>query len=553
MTDPAPVRGRSWPWWMAGGILTLYAALSLVSRLPGVGSGNDDAMYLFLARSLLQGSYRDIFLPDAPLHLQYPPGWPLLLAVPLGIVGDRPEILLLLPLALSVGGLALLFDAARRVLPPVPALLVLAVSALNPLILTYGGRLKAEAALFFFAMLALWSLQAPDAGRRRLVIGSAAAIAAAFMRSAGIAVIAAVVLHFALARRWRWALGVGLAAALTFGPWLAWSFLAPRQVVGRSYAGDLLQIEAQRVPEGRHQLVGRVASAARRAQLYLFGHLHAMMGFKQAQGTLVDNLGWVALLITAGSAGVAALWRRFRIAVLTTALLFGVLFLWAWADRRFLHPLVPLVALILIAGAHALGRRLGRTGAVVAPVLVAALFIPGTWMRTGDLLRRGWACTKAGTIAACYHPHEQAFFNAALATRALPQQAVALVDREAAFAYHAGHRGVFAPEAAPFEGEEFLEFLQRRGVTHVVISRITGGEPVRLADQLVGICRQLAVLGAFGEGTVLFALLPQAVAADAPAPPACTVAERLHREAVAAREERLRNMDRFELRRREDL
>lgn len=552
MTDPASVRGRSWPWWVAAGVLTLYAALSLVSRLPGVGSGNDDAMYLFLAQSLLRGSYRDIFLPDAPFHLQYPPGWPLLLALTLGIVGDRPEILLLLPLALSVGGLAFLFDSARRVLPPVPALLVLAVSALNPLILTYGGRLKAEAALFFFAMLALWCLQAPGAGRRRLILGSTAAIAAAFMRTAGVAVIAAAVLHFAMARRWRWALGVGLAAALTFGPWLAWSFLAPRQLVGRSYAGDLFQVEAQRVPDGRHPLLGRVASATRRAQLYLLGHLHAMMGFKQAQGTLADNLGWVTLLLTAGTAGLVTLWKRFRIAVLATALLFGVLFVWAWADRRFLHPLVPLMALILIAGAHALGHRFGRAGAMAAPLLVAGLFIPGTWERTGDLLRRGWACTRAGTLDACYTPHERAFFRAALATRALPEQTVALVDREAAFAYHAGRRGVYAPEAAPFEGEEFLAFLERRGVTHVVISRVTGGEPVRLADQLMSVCRRLAVLGDFGEGTVLFALVPE-VAADAPPPPACAVTARLHRDAVATREERVRNMDRFELRRREDL
>ncbi|MFN0178732.1 MAG: hypothetical protein ACKVZ0_07995 [Gemmatimonadales bacterium] len=546
MTD---FRGRPrWPWWAAASLLVVYTALSLVTRLPGVGVGNDDAMYLFLARSLLQGSYRDIFLPDAPFHLQYPPGWPLLLAVPLAIVGDRPGILLLLPLALSLGGLVLLFDCARRLLPPIPALCVLGVAAFNPLLLTYGGRLKAEAALFFFAMLALWCLRAPDASRRRLMIGAAAAIAAAFMRTAGIAVIAAVFVHFVLARQWRWVLGFGSVAALTFGPWLAWSFLGPRQLVGRSYAGDLATIDADAVADGRHPLLGRALAIVNGAQVYLLGHLHAMMGFKQATGTLADNVGWVALLATAGTAGLVTLWRRFRIAVLATVLMFAVLFVWAWADRRFLHPLIPLVGLILITGADTLGRRVGRLGTIVAPLLVVGLLVPGTWWRTEDLVRHGWNCVTARNLDGCYTPKERAFLQASLAARSLPSDAVALVDREAAFAYHSGRAGVFAHEGTDFSGEDFLAFLERRGVTHVLVSRVTGFSSVRLADQLVSVCRRLDVVGDFGEGTVLFGVRPKTLPPRvAEQPPACPLAAGLHREAVNAREERIRARDHFEL------
>lgn len=537
---------RRWPWWAAAGILAVYTAFSLVSRLPGIGLGNDDAMYLFLAKSLLQGGYRDIFLPDSPPHLQYPPGWPLLLALPLAVVGDRPELLLFLPLVLSLGGLVLLFHSARRLLPPVPSLCVLAVAAFNPLLITFGGRLKSEAAFFFFAMLALWALGTPEAGRRRLLLGSAAAIASAFMRSAGIAVIGAVFLHFALARRWRWALGFGLAAALTFGPWLGWSFFGPRQVVGRSYVADLVQVEGERVVGARHPLANHAVNAALRLRRYTLGHLHAVMGFKQASGTLADNAGWLLLLATAGAAGAVALWRRFRVALLAIVCLLGLLSLWTWADRRFLHPVVPLVGLVLLAGAHALGSRLGRGGSAAASLVVLALLTPGTWWRTRDLISRGWACTMSRSPEACYTPAERSFLAASLAARALPDTAVVLTNREAAFAYHSGRRAVFASEAGGARGAEFLAFARDRGITHVLLSRIAGGGPVDQAAPLADDCRRLEALGEFGQATVLFRLLPADREVTGP-DPTCALAARLYDEARAIHEEEQRNIDRFEL------
>ncbi|MGE0553657.1 MAG: ArnT family glycosyltransferase [Gemmatimonadales bacterium] len=534
-----------WAWWAAATLLAGYVVMALVGRLPGIGVGNDDAMYFFLAKSLLQGTYRDVFLPNAPLHLQYPPGWPVLLAVPVAVLGDRPELLLMVPLALSTGGLLLLFDAARRLLPPVPSLAVLAVGVFNPLIITYGGRLKAEAALFFFAMLALWALASPAPSNRRMLLGAAAAIAAAFMRTAGIAVIAAVLLHFVFARRWRWAVGFALAAGVLFGPWLAWSVFGPRQLIGRSYAGDLLEVPGEQVLSDHNPLVVHAINALLRLRRYVLGHLHAVMGFAQIQGTLADNLAWLGLLLTAGLAGAVTLWKRFRVALLAIVCMFGLLSAWTWADRRFLHPVIPLVGLLLFTGAHVIGRRLGRHGSALTSFLVLLLLAPGTSWRTRDVLSRGIQC-RQGELKRCYTPIEQSFIRAAEAARQLPDSAVIMTNREAAFAYHSHHLAVYSVEAQGKTGEELRDFLASRRVSHIVLTRVAGGGPVALASQLVELCERLDTLGDFGEMTVMFGLRSQP-GDSGRAARVCNLTERLLAQAEAIHEEASRNVDLFQL------
>jgi hypothetical protein len=452
-----------------------------------------------------------------------------------------------LPLLLSLGGLVLLLDAARRVVPPPAALVVLAIATFNPLLITFGGRLKAEAAFFFFAMLTVWAFAVPQLTRKRALLGGGAAIASAFMRSVGIGVIAAVLVHLLLARRRAWALRFGLAAALLFGPWLTWSFVGPRQVVGRSYAGDLVRLEQERAERtGRSPLVERARGLEIRTARYTLGHLPASMGFPQVDGTLIDNLGWVALLATVGLAGLVVLWRRLRPAVLVAGAIYAVLLIWPWADRRFLHPLVPLVGLGLVAGGWVFGRRAGRVGAVLGPLLVAALLVPGTQWRTRDVIQRGWRCDHADPVATCYTKTERAYLQAAVASRRLPDSAIVLAEREATFAYYSGRKAAFANQAVRGPSSDFLSYLRRAGVTHVLISRVTDTEPVGLAQRLAEICRDLTLVGDFGEGTELFALRSPA-AADSSGGDACPTAQLRFQEAVREREARRQNPDLFQL------
>ncbi|MGI9628204.1 MAG: hypothetical protein ACR2QM_15330, partial [Longimicrobiales bacterium] len=58
----------------------LHLALSLLAFLPVMHTGGDNAAYLTLASSLLDGGYRELWNPGAPPHTKYPPGFPVVLA-----------------------------------------------------------------------------------------------------------------------------------------------------------------------------------------------------------------------------------------------------------------------------------------------------------------------------------------------------------------------------------------------------------------------------------------------------------------------------------------
>ena len=73
-------------------------------------------------------------------------------------------------------------------------------------------------------------------GQHALRLGSAAsAIGAALTRSASVTLVAALALLWVLRRQWRAFVALSVAAALTVGPWLVWTVVAPHKVAGRSY------------------------------------------------------------------------------------------------------------------------------------------------------------------------------------------------------------------------------------------------------------------------------------------------------------------------------
>jgi hypothetical protein len=177
--------------------------------------------------------------------------------------------------------------------------------------------------------------------------------------------------------------------------------------------------------------------------------------------------------------------------------------------------------------------------------VLLALFLPGLVPQVVARVRRGLACDEGRPVETCYTPVEQAFLRAASAARSLPDTAVIMVQREAGFAWHSGRRGVYPLESAGRRPQELLAYLADRGVTHIVITPVTRAAPVETAQQLNGICHRLTTLGGFGQDTYLFAL--KSDAADTEEGSACGLTDRLLREAVATRAERMRIRDRFGL------
>src|SRR3989442_2041890 len=95
MTLPAPfppwLRGERRSVAEAAAVGLLVVVMHLLFRLSAgflVGVLNDDGVYVALGKAIADGvGYRSIHLVGAPLQLRYPPGLPLLLAVPWALGG----------------------------------------------------------------------------------------------------------------------------------------------------------------------------------------------------------------------------------------------------------------------------------------------------------------------------------------------------------------------------------------------------------------------------------------------------------------------------------
>ncbi len=125
------VKKLSFQW----GLLLCVAAVlwAVVSPRFPVGHFEDDARDILAAQSLLQGRYANLQNPAQPL-LNFPlPGFPLFLSPFVFLVQGRWEWLKILPGALSLLMLVMMYRLARSVLTPEQAMLATGLMAINPL------------------------------------------------------------------------------------------------------------------------------------------------------------------------------------------------------------------------------------------------------------------------------------------------------------------------------------------------------------------------------------------------------------------------------------
>src|SRR5207244_8527313 len=124
------------PLLIAGVVFLAHVALRAADRIL-VGAFNDDGAYVALGQALAGGvGYRLIYLVGDPVAVKYPPGLPLLIAVPWKLFGTlagvRATIGLLNPLA-SGAAAGIIWWIGRRRLDAAPA--VLGLCALGPFFL----------------------------------------------------------------------------------------------------------------------------------------------------------------------------------------------------------------------------------------------------------------------------------------------------------------------------------------------------------------------------------------------------------------------------------
>ena len=497
-------------------LLILHAILAWQARAFGITTGNDDATFILLSRSLREFGYNDIHLVGAPLHPRTPPGFPAMLAFLALPFGERFDVFLAGVLATSVASLALLYDTVRRTSGPNAGLVALALAAANPSIVNYAGEIMSEAPYVLLTMLTAWALvrERHDRGfpaRQRwwVALAIGAACAASLTRTIGATMVLALFLAWVLERRYRPLIALGLAGAVTVGGWILWTVLAPVKIVGRSYVADAAFVRGD-----GHSTISLLVERLRNIPGYIAEDVPFMLPLPTIEGTFVDNAVGLLFVLVLASAGAVALWKRGtgRIALLYLLVYAGLLAVWPWRIPRFVVPLLPFIFWTLAAGAFMLAgrRRWMRPLPIVLVLIVAGAALP----RTMALVRAARACDRdaAATSATCYAPAQRSFFAlAAYARSSTPDTAVFVTEKEGTFGYLSRRRvmlhGNFGRDEK--EGAVLLGRLRDASADYLIVTPLVV-DYVQNLVALSDMCDRLAVARAFGAATYLLRIVSPA-------------------------------------------
>lgn len=477
-----------------------------MARGPGIETGRDDAKYLLLGRALRHLSYREFWRPDAPIHAEYPPGYPLFLAITGAFAGERYDWFIALNIAMSVGMLWLLWRTIERRWSWLPALLVLMVLAPNSYLVDRAGQLVSETLFTLLGVASVVLLAREEPGPRRMAAAGALAIAAAMTRSIGVALVAAVVLLWLSERRWRAAASFAAASLVTVGSWLAWTVHAAPRIRGESYVGDALL-----TPPGAHHgfLLTLAARATQQLADFIGVYYPLVVSAPSVPGTLVDNVIGSAVLAIAGLAGLLVFWKQWRAAALYVLLTLAVLMVWPFFLTRFAVPLAPLLAAGIVLGLQALVRPLRWR--IVTMVAVSATLAATGLARSLHFVDRHGGCVRGSWPPApsCTSPDRTSVFNAAMWLRAhLPPDAVVVYAKPETIAYYSGRKAYPVLELLG-QGSSLVDRVRSIGAQWILLSAVAAPEPRVLRERLQSDCARLALVASFPPHTYLFKVAEQ--------------------------------------------
>jgi len=343
--------------------LTIFVASLLLGAWTfdaKLSISGDNTEFITLARSLEQGKgLTYINVPDPTPATKYPFGFPLLLA-PLERLfpGQWVPMKWLVVVLLSLG-MPVFYWLIRQRLNLVPALAatLLCLTAgrtlqnSGPLLLDYGHQVMSEIPYMTFSLLALLlvekGIRTPGVVRNYPLIGGfLITMWACYIRSIGLVLVAAIATYLLVHRDGRRALAFSGAALLA---WLPWHLRNRAVGGGGTYLRQLLMVNPYRPEQGFLTLTSLTDRIADNANIYLSFYLPVnLWPWTEGYSDLLNPLSLLVVGLMVYAA-VLCLWRRQDLLLFIYAAFYlGTVLVWPWTGDRFLAPIVPVLAFLLV-------------------------------------------------------------------------------------------------------------------------------------------------------------------------------------------------------------
>lgn len=371
--------GRGWEDVAAGAFLIVASIAYVVFAARVESHGSDTSTYFGLAQSLVRGDgYRFNFEP----HTVYPPGYPLILAGLMTVVGESFATLVRVSAPFFLLGLGFVYLLVRRERDPRTALAVVVLAATSD-VAFFWTAVGLHSEIPYLTISACALLCADLAGRASSPRARVCAIAAAtlcvaylpLVRSIGVTLLAGLVFWILLpsvapwlrssgstvARAKRWAPAVALGVLVLAG-WMSWG----ARVEGyagdghmSSYAAQVMKADPHEIDAPTISVLDLPARAVRMAGVRVRRTAQVVLNLPNRDFSWSNPVGVVILLTLMGLIGVGFLRSVAARATLTDCYVLayvGMLLLWPFDEgRRFLFPIQPFLLMYAIDGVNVVG------------------------------------------------------------------------------------------------------------------------------------------------------------------------------------------------------
>lgn len=498
----------------------IHLVLAALSYHQAPFTGGDDATYISLARSLIERhDYRDIWNPALPLHTQYPPIFPIVVAAGL-LAGFAPqEGLKILMIFISTGAVFASCLWLRRVTTPGIAFCAGFFIVISPEIIYLGQEVLSDPLFWLFAMLSLIAWRHADKSRAdasapmavlAVVVATALTLAGYFTRSAGAPLLLAIFIWLLMRKQYR-AIGIVIAmsAPIIFLWWLrghghgAGGYLAPFVAVD-PYNPALGSVTPK-------LLVERVAE---NFSVYAQRHL-ARLVFGSMRTGIIFGIAFAAAMLWGWLQRVR---KRPGLAEVWLPIYLALVILWPvpWAGARFLIPVVPLLALYVGETIAELAKAASHPRIFAGAMLLAGVVTVQPALR--KQIDNGTQCRERfymGEQFPCTGEEFADFFITAEKVRGqLPPHSVVLSRKPTIFYAHSGYQSVLYP-LSPVP-DSLFNLAKRVGAQYLVIDQITDLAPKYLHPILLARRDDFCVVRELSTEDAAFAKL---VPGSAPQPP----------------------------------
>ncbi len=334
----------------------IYIVLSILLFDPTLFTGGDNAVYIILAESIINGKgYKNIYLPEESPHTQYPFGFPILLSLPILVFASNIIVLKLVVLLTGLGAFYFMYRIGEFVFEEKNNIVMLFYLSILALIV-YSHRILSEMPFLCFSLGALYFLIKARTGKTIFYyIAFILATYAFFIRTAGISLVIGIMLFLLLKKQYKY-LGIFVSIFLVvFIPWQIRNASIPGKV---GYIDQFLTKDPYHLESGRASFIELAIRVWDNVVFYSFKALPKTVFPVLRSHLLLALAGFIfAVLILIGFVK-----QIKKYSVIDLYFIFGIIILlgWptVWSSERFLLPILPIIILYLFFGLYWLAEKI---------------------------------------------------------------------------------------------------------------------------------------------------------------------------------------------------